>query len=85
MAKKLASQKTVDKARQAYKDLVLAQNHLRAHRRATIALPPKKIRRYSLKAAKINISVYNAGQKWEKLIMELSPQQIVDLNRELVR
>lgn len=85
MEAKLASPSVVEKARQAYRELVLVQNHLRAHRKVTYCLPKHKEKRYEKLTTQIQIKLYNARNKWKRAIEKLYPEQVDDLYREMVR
>lgn len=85
MAKKLASKKAVEKARQAWKELVLVQNHLRSHRKVTHCLPKWKEKRYDNIGTQITVKLYNAQNQWNRAIDKLAPEQVDNLYLELVR
>jgi hypothetical protein len=84
MTKELASQKVVEAARQAWYELVLVQNHMRAHRKVTYCLPKHKEKRFEKIMTQINIKMYNAQNKWNRTIEKLPPQQVDNLYKELV-
>lgn len=84
MAKHSASLAVVEEAKQAYQNLILVQNHLRAHWKVTKALPKHKIKKYKEIGANLNLRLFNAQNKWDRLIDKLSPKQIGELFGELV-
>lgn len=84
MARTNASPELVEKARQAWKDLVLVQNHLRAHRKITHCLPHWKESKYQNIATQITVKLYNAQNKWNKAIDKLATPQVDKLYLELV-
>lgn len=84
MASRLASKKVVEKARQAWHELVLVQNHMRAHRKVTYCLPKWKEERFGKISTQITVKLYNAQNKWQRAIEKLYPEQVDKLYVELV-
>lgn len=82
---KSASPKIVKQAKQAYQELVLIQNHLRAHRKVMTALPKWKIPKYQLLGTQIQIRMFNAHNKWNGAIKKLSQRQIDELYLETIQ
>lgn len=79
-----ATQEEYNEAKNAYRELVLVQNHLRAHRKITICLPEHKQKRYTEISSRITVRLYNATNKWDQLVDKLSPKQVEVLFNELV-
>lgn len=79
-----ASLKLEEQTRQAYRELVLAQNHSRANQKIMKCLPKHKVARYQKLISSNAMTLFNANATWDNIMDKLKPEQMDRLYKELV-